>query len=137
MAQIADFFGEPLSCVYCGSREIKRWDHLIAVTHGGETVLGNMVPACAPCDDSKQHKPYREWIVARASTLGIEETVVTQRIARLEAYAETFRYEHTSMLDRLTEEERDSMVEIQTDLTALKIRVENLISQYRRRTGGK
>src|SRR5687767_7943079 len=54
-----DFFGgEPATCVYCGSVDFDRWDHVVPVRAGGETVLGNMVPACQPCDDAKQHFAY-------------------------------------------------------------------------------
>ena len=61
------FFGKnPPECVFCGNREVKRWDHLVPVMKGGETVLGNMVPACARCDDSKQAFPFEEWMVSDA-----------------------------------------------------------------------
>jgi hypothetical protein len=46
-----------VECVYCGSPEVHRWDHLFPVAAGGDTVVGNMVPACARCDDSKQDLP--------------------------------------------------------------------------------
>lgn len=63
MGEIAAFFGsQPLQCVYCGSTEVTRWDHLVAVMKGGETVLGNMVPACQKCDDSKRDLAFDEWM---------------------------------------------------------------------------
>ena len=61
MRKVIEFFGLPL-CVYCGSNEIKRWDHLVAVKNGGETVIGNMVPACAKCDDSKRDIAFDVWM---------------------------------------------------------------------------
>ena len=61
--QVLEFFGfDPPECVYCGSHEVQRWDHLVPVKEGGETVLGNMVPACARCDDSKRHLSFEEWV---------------------------------------------------------------------------
>src|SRR5438128_636464 len=60
--QAKEFFGEPLSCVYCGSNNWERWDHLVPAISGGESVLGNMVPACQPCDDSKGRRPFDSWM---------------------------------------------------------------------------
>jgi hypothetical protein len=48
-------------CLYCGSDKPSRWDHLHAVSRGGDTVPGNLVPACQRCDDSKQDKDVEEW----------------------------------------------------------------------------
>src|SRR5947199_173648 len=33
-------------CIYCGNKLVERWDHLVPVSVGGGTVVGNMVPAC-------------------------------------------------------------------------------------------
>lgn len=49
-------------CLYCGSDKPSRWDHLHAVSRGGDTVPGNLVPACQRCDDSKQDKDVEEWV---------------------------------------------------------------------------
>ena len=51
----------PLQCIYCGSDNPIRWDHLHSVSRGGDTVPGNLVPACQRCDDSKQNKDIEEW----------------------------------------------------------------------------
>src|SRR5207245_2472083 len=55
-----DFFGEPLTCVFCGNEKVTLWEHLVPVARGGETVLGNMVPSCQRCNDSKHHKHFDE-----------------------------------------------------------------------------
>lgn len=47
--------------IYCGAWA-KRWDHLHSISKGGDTVPGNLVPACARCDDSKQQDDWQEWI---------------------------------------------------------------------------
>ena len=39
-------------CVYYGDQNVQRWDQLVPVNKAGETVLGNMLPACARCNDS-------------------------------------------------------------------------------------
>ena len=56
-------FGNPPKCAYCGD-EVRRWDHLVPVREGGETVIGNMVPACARCDDSKRNEPFQKWMLS-------------------------------------------------------------------------
>src|SRR3990172_4325227 len=69
MKEVLAFFGqdEP-SCVFCGATPIDRWDHLIPVIRGGDTVLGNIVPACSKCDDSKRDLLFEEW--ARSTAPG-------------------------------------------------------------------
>ena len=67
IAQVVAFFGEdPPTCVFCGDTPIRRWDHLTPVSKGGDTMLGNMVPACATCDDSKGGLPYDVWALGGA-----------------------------------------------------------------------
>ena len=61
------FFGfGQLQCVYCGNDNPTRWDHLHAVSRGGDTVPGNLVPACQRCDDSKQDKDVDEWVMGKS-----------------------------------------------------------------------
>jgi hypothetical protein len=50
-----------LRCVYCGDHKATRWDHVHPVSKGGGTVKGNLAPACASCDDSKQDRTLDEW----------------------------------------------------------------------------
>jgi len=82
------------ACVYCGSREPRRWDHLIAVMEGGATVLGNMVLACEICDNSKRHIPYEQWMRSSApkspSSRGVPD--VEPRIEALREYQEASGY---------------------------------------------
>jgi hypothetical protein len=49
-----------LKCIYCGGPP-NRWDHFHPVSRGGDTVPGNLVPACGSCDDSKGKKTLEEW----------------------------------------------------------------------------
>jgi hypothetical protein len=67
MVEVLGFFemAHPESA-FCGSPAVRRWDHLVAVTQNGESVLGNMVPACARCDDSKRSLPFEEWMTSEA-----------------------------------------------------------------------
>ena len=48
--QVLAFFGDPSQCVYCGSPDVRRWDHVVPVREGGETVLGNIVPRICLAD---------------------------------------------------------------------------------------
>lgn len=48
-------------CIYCQASNPERWDHLHPVSRGGDTVPGNLVPACQRCDDSKQDLEVDEW----------------------------------------------------------------------------
>ena len=59
-----DYFAQAgvAGCIYCGNELVERWDHLVPVSSGGGTVVGNMVPACGSCDDSKGAKDYRVWL---------------------------------------------------------------------------
>ena len=137
MAQVLAFFGltEP-ACVFCGSPEVKRWDHLVAVTQDGETVLGNMVPACACCDDSKRHVPFEEWMLCDAqgspTSRGVED--VAGRVARIQAYVQQFGYRVRPLEERLDEGERERLARIQADLQRLRSEVDSLIADYRART---
>jgi hypothetical protein len=104
--QAIAFFGEPLTCVFCGSEKVTLWEHLVPVARGGETVLGNMVPSCQPCNDSKHHKPCDGWLVARAvkDPTAPGATNVAQRVAHLRQYAEQFGYVVTTPESRLEAE---------------------------------
>ena len=83
-----------VGCIYCGSPDPERWDHLVSVQVGGATVLGNMVPACQPCDDSKGSKDYRAWLAGSAPrnpALG-NQPLRDEIIFRLEAFQRRFGY---------------------------------------------
>ena len=138
MADVMSFFGtdEP-ECMFCGSRDVKRWDHLVPINNDGETVLGNMVPACARCDDSKQHLPFEEWMTSDAKhspkSRGVKD--VDQRIARIKAYVQRFGYRVQPLHERLSEQERQRLSEIDSKLQKIREEVDALIADYRGRTG--
>ena len=58
------FNQENPGCVFCGTQDVKRWDHLVPIKRWGETVIGNMVLACAQCDDSKRDVPFDQWMIS-------------------------------------------------------------------------
>ena len=41
---------------------MRRWDHVVPVAKGGDTVVGNMVIACSRCDYSKQASEFERWM---------------------------------------------------------------------------
>jgi 5-methylcytosine-specific restriction endonuclease McrA len=48
-------------CSYCGSFESMTLDHVIPISKGGVHGVGNLVPACGPCNFSKGQKLLIEW----------------------------------------------------------------------------
>lgn len=137
IAKVLEFFGtDPPECVYCGSHEVRRWDHLVPVKEGGETVLGNMVPACARCDDSKRNQPFEEWVMSNCKwspkSRGVGD--LDQRIERIKAYVQHFSYTPRKLEERLDEHERERLTTIRSGLQELREDVEALIEDYRTRT---
>ncbi len=102
-AVINFFEPRPPECVFCGSADVRRWDHLIPVGLGGDTVLGNMVLACSRCDDSKGRRPFDEWMRSDApfspASGGVPD--LERRIARLKAYMVHFGYSPRQPEERL------------------------------------
>lgn len=49
-------------CAYCGRRsDILQREHVIPLARGGRHSVGNIVPACPPCNYSKRTKFVSEW----------------------------------------------------------------------------
>lgn len=48
-------------CAYCGSDEKSTYDHFIPFSKGGKFELGNIVPACASCNASKNNNSFGVW----------------------------------------------------------------------------
>jgi 5-methylcytosine-specific restriction endonuclease McrA len=52
------------SCTYCHvalTDKTTHWDHVLPIARGGTHSVGNLVPACAPCNQSKSSKLLIEW----------------------------------------------------------------------------
>jgi 5-methylcytosine-specific restriction endonuclease McrA len=53
-------------CAYCGDRPpVLTCDHVIPLSRGGSDFIGNMLPACMPCNLSKGSRLIVEWRRAR------------------------------------------------------------------------
>lgn len=128
-----EFFGEPLTCAFCGGENVTLWEHLVPVARGGETVLGNMVPACQPCNDSKHSRPFDEWLTARAQknpdAPGAHD--IAARIARLRAYAQQFGYVVTTPESRLDAERLLEVGELRRRAKELRADLEAFLSETR------
>lgn len=48
-------------CAYCGKSGKMTLDHFIPIYSGGSDTLGNIVPACLRCNQSKQHREALSW----------------------------------------------------------------------------
>lgn len=131
---IAFFGSNQPACVFCGEL-IQRWDHLVPVSKGGDTVLGNMVPACARCDDSKQDQDFEEWARGAApnspTTLRIPD--VPSRLSRIREYVA--RYSHCPRLpaERLDPGELKEYQALLDDLQHLQGRIDSFLKTYRQR----
>lgn len=130
------FDGDP-ECVYCGSSDVSRWDHLFPVARGGDTVIGNMVLACARCDDSKQASPYADWILSDAryspKSRGVPD--LDARIARIQMYVEAHAYSPRSIEKRLTRGELKRLETIRGSAAILRSELKALVQDVRARTG--
>jgi 5-methylcytosine-specific restriction endonuclease McrA len=52
---------------YCPA-EASSWDHVVPVSRGGRTEPGNVVPACLPCNSSKNDGEVFEWLARTSRT---------------------------------------------------------------------
>lgn len=48
-------------CAYCRERPYKHFDHVIPLSRGGRHGIGNLLPACAPCNLAKGARFLAEW----------------------------------------------------------------------------
>jgi hypothetical protein len=130
----SDFFDG--ACAFCGG-PIERWDHLVPVSVGGDTVLGNMVPACAKCDDSKQGLEFESWTRGSApsppASRGVED--VEGRVSRIREYVSAYGYQARGPHDRLTPDELRQYEIIRTDLKRARDDIDEFLRMYRERTG--
>jgi hypothetical protein len=118
-----------LRCVYCGDESPSRWDHFFPVSKGGDTVPGNLVPSCARCDDSKQHKTLEEWFSSRATHKPPENLhdAIVMRIAR---YQKHFGYTERPFLEKIDEPTREKYERLTTALQTVRdvLRADGIIN---------
>lgn len=61
-------------CAYC-PQPATTFDHIVPVSAGGESVPGNIVPACASCNSSKRCTSLDDWL-ARRPDLAIDDHLI-------------------------------------------------------------
>lgn len=49
-------------CAYCGAGDTLEMDHVWPISKGGSHTLGNVLPACIPCNRSKSARTLVEWL---------------------------------------------------------------------------
>jgi hypothetical protein len=79
-------------CSYCGDRA-SEWDHLRPLVvdrrpTGYISEIGNLVPSCGKCNQSKGNKNWRAWMTSAVRHAPAKRQIVDiqQRMERLEAY---------------------------------------------------
>ena len=92
-------------CVFCGETSTKENrgivpDHLIPVTQFGELVIGNTIPACQTCNDSRGEKDWRPFL--RDRFRGDAQA----QIQRIEDYLKRHPYHPPSPDSALSERDR-------------------------------
>jgi len=108
-----------LRCLYCGDHKATRWDHVHPVSRGGGTVKGNLAPACARCDDSKQARTLDQWY--RSKTDKRPDWRSYQRAKRIiNTYRNYYGYRPRSFLASLNASQRQTYREFRRQLTTLR-----------------
>jgi len=132
---LAFFNTNPPECVFCGAKDVKRWDHLFPISKGGDTVLGNMVLACSQCDDSKQGRLFEEWILSNAPLSPKSRGVIDldQRIGKIKEYISHINYHPRTLEERLNTHELETLNKIRSGLRETRRDIEKLINDYRAR----
>lgn len=76
----------PGPCHYCGSTDRLEPDHVVPTSKGGTDDAGNIVPACKPCNSSKQARTIEEWREFIGCALAGLPYFTPQQIAFLRAH---------------------------------------------------
>lgn len=59
-------------CAFCGKTGVKlSWDHVMPISRGGPHGIGNILPACRPCNSSKNNRTITEWILSGTAPVGV------------------------------------------------------------------
>ena len=125
-------------CFYCDALEPTRWDHLHAVSKGGDTMPGNLVPACARCDDSKQDRDVEGWIASTSRHRPHPERLASLQ-HKIGAYRQHFHYEPVEFAQRLSPGQQDTYARFRAEIDALRrhLEAEGLIgAKGKRKKGG-
>jgi len=113
-----------IRCFYCDANEPSRWDHLHAVTRGGDTVPGNLVPACGRCDDSKQDRDIEEWVHSNGPHRPPIERLSSLQ-TKISLYRERFSYKAQVFEARLSPEQAAQYRRFRAEIDSLRWHLES------------
>ena len=123
-------------CAYCdntasaANRGIAP-DHLVAATDYGELVVGNTVPACQTCNDSRGNKNWQDFIRIRFPD------AAASRIAKIKAHIEAHAYMPKTLESALEPKELAEYKAILAEWDSLLNRAQSLqLIVASRRAGG-
>jgi hypothetical protein len=93
--EVLDLLGmqrDSCRCAYCGDVTTE-WDHFRPLVVGKRptgyiTEIGNLVPACGKCNQSKGNKDWKKWILSGAKRSPTTRSIpqLDEKIRRLEAF---------------------------------------------------
>jgi hypothetical protein len=106
-------------CIYCNASDPSRWDHFHPVTKGGDTIIGNLVPACQRCDDSKQDRTLEEWVNSRSKHRPQKEQLEDIQ-SKLREYQLKHPYQPRLFDEKLSQEQKDTYRRVQQSLGELR-----------------
>lgn len=126
LAVVHEYFAAQggVRCFYCDALEPTRWDHLHSVSRGGDTMPGNLVPACGRCDDSKQHRDVEEWVASTSPHRPPAERL-PDLLVRIEAYRQHFSYVPVEFEQRLSPEQLGRYRRFREEIDALRRHLES------------
>lgn len=90
--EILGLSAQDLRCAYCGDPSTE-WDHLRPLISkrrptGYVSEIGNLVPACGKCNQSKSGAPWKQWMLGTArrspATRGVAS--LQEKVERLERF---------------------------------------------------
>jgi len=122
-------------CIFCDRKATAEnrgivADHLIPVTQFGELVLGNTVPACQTCNDSRGEKDWRTFLRNRFP--GDAQA----QIGKVEGHLAKYHYEPPTLESSLSAEERETYLGLVQEWEKLLAKAKALQSALKRRRRG-
>lgn len=128
-ALLGEFHG---CCAFCGDGATRQNrgivpDHLIPVTDYGELVLGNVVPACQTCNDSRGNSDWRQFIESRSPN------EAPHRVARIEEHLARNPYDAIQPPEVLDAEELEQYESVLADWEELLESAKDLYEKVKER----
>lgn len=101
-------------CAYCGRAAVLHMDHAVPInmTSVGEHRLGNLVPACAPCNGKKGQSDHRRFLQAKYAD---EPEAGHHRLRVIEEHMRRHGYEPITEVDGV----RELLVKARAELAAV------------------